>query len=45
MREPGEDLRTFIAKHSNEELRFWLAGAEVEEAQRDPPKGRAAVES
>jgi len=45
MREPGEGLRPFLARHSNEEVRFWLAGAEVEEAQRDPPKGRAAVES
>ena len=44
MREPGEDLRPFLARHSNEELRFWLAGAELEEAKRDPPKGDAAVE-
>jgi sulfite reductase (ferredoxin) len=44
MREPREDLRLFLARHSNEELRFWLAGAELEEAKRDPPKGGAAVE-
>jgi sulfite reductase (ferredoxin) len=41
MRQPGEDLRPFCARHSNEELRFWLAGANVEEAQRDLPKARA----
>jgi sulfite reductase (ferredoxin) len=39
-REPGEDLRPFLARHSNDQLRFWLAGTEVEEAQRDPPRVR-----
>jgi sulfite reductase (ferredoxin) len=39
-RGPGEDLRPFLARHSNGQLRFWLAGEEVEEAQRDTPKAR-----
>jgi sulfite reductase (ferredoxin) len=40
LREPGENLRRFFARHSNEEVRFWLAGGEVAEAQRDLPKVR-----
>ena len=46
-REPGENLRRFFARHSNEELRAILAGAEVAPVERDSPFGGVpqAVES
>jgi sulfite reductase (ferredoxin) len=39
-REPGENLRKFFARHSNDELREILAGAWVPEALRDAAEGR-----
>jgi hypothetical protein len=30
----GKELRPFLARHSNTELRSWLAGAEVEQQHR-----------
>lgn len=35
----GESLRAFFARHSNDELRAILAGAEVEPVLRDPSPG------
>jgi sulfite reductase (ferredoxin) len=40
LRTHGEPLRRFLARHSNEELRTFLAGAAVEEALRDASPGR-----
>ncbi|MBS1849530.1 MAG: nitrite/sulfite reductase [Acidobacteria bacterium] len=37
---PEENLRQFFARHSNDELREFLAGAVVAEAVRDLPTGR-----
>jgi sulfite reductase (ferredoxin) len=39
-REPGDNLRKFFARRSNEELRELLAGAWVPEAMRDVAEGR-----
>jgi sulfite reductase (ferredoxin) len=39
-REPGDNLRKFFARRSNEELRELLAGAWVPEALRDVAEGR-----
>jgi sulfite reductase (ferredoxin) len=36
-REPGENLRRFFARHSNDELRQFLAGECVEAVERDQP--------
>jgi sulfite reductase (ferredoxin) len=36
----GEDLRSFFARHSDTELRAFLAGGEVAPAERDPSPGR-----
>src|SRR6185437_4296479 len=42
VRTPGEDLRPFFARHSDAQLRSWLAGTEeVEVAKRDTPVARA----
>ena len=44
VRTPGEDLRPFFARHSDAQLRSWLAGTEeVEVAKRDTPVARAPV--
>jgi len=44
VRTPGEDLRLFFARHSDAQLRSWLAGTEeVEVAKRDTPVARAPV--
>jgi sulfite reductase (ferredoxin) len=40
MREPGEDLRRFFARHSTEEIRLFLAGGLVPAEARDLPAGR-----
>jgi sulfite reductase (ferredoxin) len=39
-REPGENLRAYFARTSNEDLRAQLAGAVVEAVERDPSPGR-----
>jgi sulfite reductase (ferredoxin) len=39
-RHGSEDLRRFFARHSEAELRVFLAGQAVAEAQRDPSPGR-----
>lgn len=41
MREPGENLRRFFARHSNDELRQFLAGQDVEAVERDLPAAAA----
>ncbi len=41
MREPGENLRRFFARHSNDELRQFLAGQQVEPVERDQPAAPA----
>ena len=38
-RSPGENLRAWFARHSNDELRAQLAGAVLEAAERDVPAG------
>jgi len=38
-RTPGENLRSFFARHSNEELRTLLAGGLAEFVARDLPPG------
>jgi sulfite reductase (ferredoxin) len=39
-RREGENFRQFAARHTDEELRTFLAGAEVAEVARDPSPGR-----
>jgi sulfite reductase (ferredoxin) len=39
-RSPGENLRSFFARHSEIELRSYLAGAEVSPVERDRSAGR-----
>lgn len=39
-REPGENLRAYFGRTSNEELRAQLAGAAIEAVERDPAPGR-----
>lgn len=39
-RQPGENLRQFFARHSNEELREFLAGELMSAVLRDPSPGR-----
>ena len=36
---PGENLRSFFARHSDAKLRAWLAGEQVEPVERDQPSG------
>lgn len=43
-RGPQENLRTYFARHSDEELRGQLAGAVVAAVQRDLPSGRPPAE-
>ena len=43
-RSPGENLRQFFARHSDHELRSFLAGQEIEAALRDPSPGRPSHE-
>jgi len=38
-REPGENLRRFFARHSNEQIRGWLAGELVAAVERDAAAG------
>jgi sulfite reductase (ferredoxin) len=38
-REPGENLRRFFARHSNEQIRGWLAGEFVAAVERDAAAG------
>jgi sulfite reductase (ferredoxin) len=40
-REPGENLRRYFARHSNEELRQFLAGQQVAPVERDLPAAPA----
>lgn len=40
LRDPGENLRRFFARHSETELRHFLAGEIVEPVLRDVPAGR-----
>jgi sulfite reductase (ferredoxin) len=40
-REPEENLRRYFARHSNDELRQFLAGYEVDPIERDRPTSRA----
>jgi sulfite reductase (ferredoxin) len=37
---PAENLRSFLSRHSDAELRSWLAGTEVPPVERDPSPGR-----
>lgn len=39
----GEQLRAFFARHSDVQLRGWLAGTPVEPVERDPSPGRVPV--
>jgi len=39
-RDPGENLRSWFARHSNDELRAQLAGEDLEPVERDLPTGR-----
>lgn len=39
-REYGESLRSWFGRHSNDELRAQLAGAELQPVERDAPAGR-----
>ena len=39
-RYPGENLRQFFARHSDEGLRTFVAGTEVMAVTRDPSPGR-----
>ena len=41
---PGENLRQFFARHSDDELRSLLAGQSVEAVARDPSPGRVSHE-
>jgi len=36
-REPGENLRRFFARHSDTEIRHFLAGTSFEPVERDLP--------
>jgi sulfite reductase (ferredoxin) len=38
-REGGENLRQFFARHTDEDLRTFLAGQEMAAVQRDIPSG------
>ena len=40
-REPGENLRRFLARHNDAELRQFLAGEQVEPVERDHPTAPA----
>ena len=40
-REPGENLRRFFARHSDAELRHFLAGEQLEAVERDQPASPA----
>jgi sulfite reductase (ferredoxin) len=44
VRTPGENLRSYFARHSNEELRATLAGEVLEAVERDQPSGRVPHE-
>jgi sulfite reductase (ferredoxin) len=36
---PGENLRQFLARHSNDEIRNWLAGGIAASVERDTAQG------
>ena len=40
-REPGENLRRYFARHTNEELRQFLAGEQIDPVERDLPSAPA----
>src|SRR6266481_5299014 len=42
-RAPGENLRRFFARHSNEQIRGWLAGEFVAPVERDTAAGRVPL--
>jgi sulfite reductase (ferredoxin) len=42
-RDPGENLRRFFARHSNEQIREWLAGEFVAPVERDAAAGPVPV--
>ncbi len=42
-RAPGENLRGFFARHSNEQIRGWLAGEFVAPVERDTAAGRVPL--
>jgi sulfite reductase (ferredoxin) len=44
-REPGENLRRFFARHSDTELREFLAGEAIDAVARDLPQAHALVQS
>lgn len=41
-REPNESLRSWFARHTNDELRAQLAGEDLAAVERDVPQGRVA---
>lgn len=43
VRHPDENLRAFFARHTDAELRTYLADAEFEPVERDPSPGRVPV--
>ena len=43
LRNTQEDLQGFFRRHSNDELRGWLAGKTIDPVERDQPQGRVAV--
>jgi sulfite reductase (ferredoxin) len=43
-REPSENLRTYFARHTDDELRATLAGEVLAPVERDLPSGRVPVE-
>jgi sulfite reductase (ferredoxin) len=43
-REPGQSLRAYFARHTDDELRATLAGAVLAPVERDLPAGRVPVE-
>jgi sulfite reductase (ferredoxin) len=43
-RSPGENLRQFFSRHSENELRAFLAGQDVDAVLRDPSPGRPSHE-
>jgi sulfite reductase (ferredoxin) len=43
VKSPAENLRSFLSRHSDVQLRSWLAGTEVPPVERDPSPGRVPV--
>jgi len=44
-RRPGENLRQFFTRHTDTELREFLAGTSVEAVSRDVPPARTLTQS